>query len=84
MFALSAAIYGKITLEDGAVQQSNFHDYPVLRHTDMPEIQVTLMESNAPPTGVGEPGVPPAAPAYANAIFAATGQRLRSMPLKLA
>lgn len=82
-FALSAALHGNITLQDGAVQQGNFHDYGMLRHTDMPEVTVVLVDSDAPPTGVGEPGTPPAAPALANALFAATGERQRRLPLSL-
>lgn len=83
VFALSAALYGEITLQDGAVQQSNYHDYAMLRHDTMPAVTVLLMDSSAPPSGVGEPGTPPAAPALANALFAATGQRQRSLPLQL-
>ena len=82
-FALSAALQGEITLQGGAVQQGNFHDYGMLRHTDMPEVTVVLVDSSEPPTGVGEPGTPPAAPALANALFAATGQRQRQLPLRL-
>lgn len=82
-FALSAALQGEITLEDGAVQQSNFHDYGMLRHTNMPEVTVVLVDSKAAPTGVGEPGTPPSAPALANALFAATGERQRRLPLRL-
>ncbi|GAB3307914.1 xanthine dehydrogenase family protein molybdopterin-binding subunit [Haliea atlantica] len=82
-FALSAALSGEITLKGGAVQQSNFHDYGMLRHTDMPDVTVVLVDSDAPPTGVGEPGTPPAAPALANALFAATGERQRRLPLQL-
>jgi isoquinoline 1-oxidoreductase beta subunit len=83
-FGLSAAMYGAITLKDGAVEQSNFHDYPVLRINQMPIVEVHIVPSNAKPTGVGEPGVPPIAPALANAIAAATGKRLRKLPLSLA
>ena len=83
-FALTAALYGEISLEDGRVQQSNFHDYPIIRMHEAPEIEVHIVESTAPPTGVGEPGVPPLAPALGNAIFAATGKRLRDLPFKLA
>ncbi len=83
-FALAAALYGKITLKDGIVEQSNFTDYPVLRFNEMPRVEVHIIPSAAPPTGVGEPGVPPLAPALANAIAAATGQRLRTLPLRLA
>ena len=83
VFGLTAALKGRITIEDGAVQQSNFHDYPVLRMDEVPEIEVSIIESDAPPTGVGEPGTPPAAPALANAVFAATGKRLRDLPLQL-
>ena len=68
---------------DGAVQQSNFHNYEMLRMNETPEIEVHIMPSAESPTGVGEPGVPPLAPALANAVFAASGQRLRQLPLKL-
>ncbi|MEH6583616.1 MAG: molybdopterin cofactor-binding domain-containing protein [Halioglobus sp.] len=83
VFALTAALHGEITVQDGAVQQGNFHDYPLLRHNEMPEVEVLILDSDAHPTGVGEPGTPPAAPALANAIFAATGQRHRELPLRL-
>jgi len=82
-FGLSAALYGKITLKDGGVEQSNFHDYPVLRINEMPAIEVHIVPSSEKPSGVGEPGVPPIAPAVANALAAATGKRLRSLPLTL-
>ena len=71
-------------LRDGAIEQSNFHDLPVIRMHEAPEIEVHLVDSAEPPTGVGEPGVPPTFAALANAAFAATGQRLRSLPLTLA
>ena len=80
---LSAALYGEITLQDGVVQQSNYHDYPALRIHESPEIDVVIIDSDEAPTGVGEPGLPPIAAAVANAIFAATGTRLRSLPLQL-
>jgi isoquinoline 1-oxidoreductase beta subunit len=80
-FGLSAALYGKITLKDGVVEQSNFHDYPVLRINEMPAVEVYIVPSTEAPTGVGEPGVPVVAPAVANALAAATGKRLRSLPL---
>jgi isoquinoline 1-oxidoreductase beta subunit len=83
-FGLSAALYGAITLKDGVVEQSNFHDYPVLRINEMPAVEVHIVASNDKPTGVGEPGVPPIAPAVANALAAATGKRLRRLPLTLA
>jgi isoquinoline 1-oxidoreductase beta subunit len=82
IFALSGALHGKITAKAGAIEQSNFHDYPLVRITEAPRnIHVHLVESEAPPAGVGEPGVPPVAPAVANAIFAATGERRRELPL---
>ena len=85
VFGLSAALYGKITLKDGVVEQSNFHDYPVLRMAEMPQMSVHIMETGATsPTGVGEPGTPPIAPAVANAVFALTGKRLRTLPFNLA
>jgi isoquinoline 1-oxidoreductase beta subunit len=81
VFGLSAALYGRITFKDGRVEQSNFHDYPVLRMDAMPRIEVFLVESSAPMGGVGEPGTPPIAPAVANAVFAATGKRIRRLPI---
>jgi len=83
-FGLSAALHGQITLKDGVVQQSNFADYPVLRLPEMPEISVHIVPSKADPSGVGEPGTPPIAPAVANAVFALTGKRLRKLPFDLA
>jgi len=84
VFGLSAALYGEITFREGRVQQSNFHDYRPLRLFEMPVVEVHIVPSTERPSGVGEPGVPPIAPAVANAVFAATGQRLRRLPLRLA
>ena len=84
VFGLTAALKGAITLEDGRVMQSNFHDYPMLSLAETPEIEVHIVASQSAPTGVGEPGLPPVAPALANAVFSATGQRLRELPLRLA
>ena len=83
VFGLSAALAGAITEMDGRVEQSNFHDYAPLRIGDMPQIEVHIVPSAAPPSGVGEPGTPPIAPAVANAVFALTGKRLRSLPFKV-
>jgi isoquinoline 1-oxidoreductase beta subunit len=80
-FGLSAALYSEITLKDGAPQQSNFHDYRVLRMNEMPQVEVHIVPGGEKPTGVGEPGVPPVAPAVANALFALTGKRVRKLPL---
>jgi isoquinoline 1-oxidoreductase beta subunit len=80
-FGLSAALYGKITVKDGVVEQSNFHDYPILRINEMPAIEVHIVPSTAKPSGVGEPGVPVIAPAVANAMAQATGKRVRTLPL---
>jgi len=80
-FALSAALYGEITLDKGRVQQSNFHDYRMLRIHEMPEVEVHIVESTAPSTGVGEPGVPPVAPALCNALFQLTKKRVRRLPI---
>jgi CO/xanthine dehydrogenase Mo-binding subunit len=80
VFGLSAALKQRITYKGGKVEQSNFHDYRVLRMREMPRIDVVIVDSAEPPTGVGEPGVPPVAPAVANAIAAATGQRPRKLP----
>ena len=84
IFGLTAALYGKMDLRQGAIVESNFHDYPLLRANEAPEIEVVIIDSNTEPTGVGEPGLPPIAPAVANAVFRATGQRLRDLPLRLA
>jgi isoquinoline 1-oxidoreductase subunit beta len=83
VFALSAALKQQITLENGRVQQSNFYDYELLRMHEVPKIEVHIRHNEAAPTGVGEPGVPVIAPAVANAVFAATGKRLRDLPLTL-
>jgi isoquinoline 1-oxidoreductase beta subunit len=83
IFALTAALYGEISLKNGRVEQSNFDDYALLRMDETPTIEVHLLESNESPSGVGEPSVPPLAPALGNAVFAATGKRLRSLPLRL-
>jgi isoquinoline 1-oxidoreductase beta subunit len=82
VMGLTAALKGAITIEDGRVVQSNFHDYPLLVISEMPEIEVHLVTSTENPTGVGEPGLPPIAPALANAIFAATGKRIRRLPIR--
>ena len=84
VFGLSAALHDAITLREGKVQQSNFHDYPPLRMHEAPHVEVHIVPSTERPSGVGEPGVPPIAPAVANAVFAATGKRLRRLPLRLA
>ncbi|HYA73423.1 MAG TPA: molybdopterin cofactor-binding domain-containing protein, partial [Roseiarcus sp.] len=81
VFALSAALFGKITIRGGRVEQRNFPDYGVVRLSQAPRIEVHLVDNAEPPGGVGEPGAPPLAPALANAIFAATGKRLRSLPI---
>ncbi|MEM1434174.1 MAG: molybdopterin cofactor-binding domain-containing protein [Pseudomonadota bacterium] len=83
-FGLTAALHGKVELENGEVVASNFHNYPILRMNEAPAIDVVLIDSDEAPTGVGEPGLPPVAPAVANAVAALTGQRLRSLPLELA
>ncbi|MEQ6119427.1 molybdopterin cofactor-binding domain-containing protein [Reichenbachiella sp. MALMAid0571] len=82
VFALSGALKGAITFKDGRVEQSNFHDYSVARMTDAPKnIFVHLIDSDEKPTGVGEPPVPPVAPALANAIYAASGKRFKNLPM---
>ncbi len=80
-FGLAAALHSEITVKDGKAAQSNFDDFRILRMKEMPRVEVHIVASEAPPTGVGEPGVPPVAPALANALFAATGKRLRKLPL---
>jgi len=82
VFGLTAALKGEITIEKGAAVQSNFNEYEMLRLADCPQIEVHLRESDGPVGGAGEPGVPPVAPAVANAVFAATGVRVRDLPFK--
>jgi isoquinoline 1-oxidoreductase beta subunit len=81
-FGLSAALDEEITIDDGRVRESNFNDYPMMRMREMPLVEAHVVPSDAPPTGVGEPGTPPIAPAVANALFALTGVRARKLPLK--
>ncbi len=81
LYGLSAALHGQITVEAGRVQQSNFHDYPVVRMPDAPVIEVHLIRSGDVPKGVGEPGTPPIAPAVANAVSRLTGTRVRKLPI---
>jgi isoquinoline 1-oxidoreductase beta subunit len=83
-FGLSAALHSELTLKAGRVQQSNFHDYQVLRLNEMPAVEVHIVPSQEKAGGIGEVGVPPVAPAVANALFAATGKRLRRLPFRLA
>ncbi|MEP4889629.1 MAG: molybdopterin cofactor-binding domain-containing protein [Aliiglaciecola sp.] len=82
IFGLSIALLGEISVKDGAVEQSNYHDYQVLRMHQCPKIETYIIESDAPPGGVGEPGTPPVAPSLANAIFHASGKRIRDLPVK--
>jgi isoquinoline 1-oxidoreductase beta subunit len=84
IFGLSAALFGAITIKDGKIEQSNFHDYPIVRMHQAPLVETIIISSVEAPEGIGEPGVPPLAPAVANAVFKLTGQRLRSLPLRLA
>ena len=81
IFGLTAALRGRISLNDGRVEQSNFHDYELLRMNEAPKIEVHIVPSDELPTGTGEPGLPPLAPAVCNAIFAATGKRIRKLPI---
>ena len=84
VYGLSAALDGKITIRDGRVVEGNFDDYPALRIDEAPEVEVVLVPSGDAPGGVGEPGLPPLAPAVTNALFALTGQRIRALPIELA
>ncbi len=84
MWASQSTITCNLELENGSIKQSNFHDYPILRMDEAPEVEVVIVQSDEAPTGVGEPGLPPIAPAVANAVYKATSQRLRSLPLSLA
>jgi isoquinoline 1-oxidoreductase subunit beta len=81
VYGLSAALYGRITFKGGRVEQGNFNDYPVLRITEMPKVEVHIVPSTEEPGGIGEPATPPIAPAVVNALFQLTGKRLRSLPI---
>jgi len=81
-FGLTATLYSAITLADGRVEQSNFHDYKLLRIQEMPAVEVHIVPSDEPSTGIGEPGVPPIAPALCNALFELTGKRIRHLPIR--
>ncbi len=84
IFALSAALYGEISIKEGRVQQANFPQYDMVRLANTPEIEVHIIQSGTDHLGgVGEPGTPPLAPAVCNAIFAATGKRIRSLPIRI-
>ena len=82
-YGLTAAMKAPVTFKDGVVEQSNFHDLPILRIDEMPAVEVSIIPSSEPPGGIGETGVPPITPALGKALFAATGQRLRELPFRL-
>ena len=84
IFGMSMALYNQITLQDGVIQQDNFDTYPIVRLEEVPQIDVHIVENGGPLGGIGEPGLPPFAPALAGAIFAATGKRIRRLPLSVA
>jgi isoquinoline 1-oxidoreductase beta subunit len=84
VFGISGALWGEITLKNGRVEQSNFNDYRALRMNETPAIEVHLVRNNEAPGGIGEPGTAATAPALANVIFAATGKRIRRLPLQKA
>jgi isoquinoline 1-oxidoreductase beta subunit len=83
IFGLTAALYGRIDIVDGVVQQSNFNNYPMVMLADAPVVETWTVASTRPPAGVGEPGVPPLAPALANALFVLAGKRQRALPLQV-
>ncbi|MDH5217965.1 MAG: molybdopterin-dependent oxidoreductase, partial [Gammaproteobacteria bacterium] len=82
VFALTATLKSRIDIEKGRVRQRNFYDFPLLRSSETPRVETYIVQSAEPPSGIGEPGVPPLAPAVANAVFAASGVRVRSLPIK--
>jgi isoquinoline 1-oxidoreductase beta subunit len=81
-FGLTAALKAQVVIKNGRVQQSNFHDMPMLRMDEMPVVEVYIVPSTKKATGIGEMGVPPVPPAIANAVYAATGKRIRHIPIK--
>ena len=83
IYGLTAALYSEISIRRGAVAQSNFHDYPMLRMDESPQIETVIVNSHERVGGAGEPGTPAVAPALTNAIFNATGKRLRELPVRL-
>jgi isoquinoline 1-oxidoreductase beta subunit len=82
LYGLSGALFGEITIKNGRVEQSNFDNYPVPRISDMPKVEVYILQGEGEQGGAGEPGVPSATPAVTNAIFAATGKRIRKLPVR--
>jgi isoquinoline 1-oxidoreductase beta subunit len=82
LMGLSQALHEQVTVKDGRIEQSNYTNYPVLRMSEAPSIEVRFLDTDYPPTGLGEPAAPPAPPALTNAIFAATGKRIRSLPIR--
>ncbi|MGH8644585.1 MAG: molybdopterin cofactor-binding domain-containing protein, partial [Gammaproteobacteria bacterium] len=83
IFGITGALYGEITIKDGRVEQNNFHDYRTLRINEAPVVDVYLVKSAEAPGGIGEPGTVAIAPAVTNAIFAATGKRVRKLPIRM-
>jgi isoquinoline 1-oxidoreductase beta subunit len=81
-FGLTAALKAEVVIKNGRAQLSNFHDYPILRTDEMPKVEVYIVASGQHPSGIGEMGVPPIAPAVANAVYAATGERVRHIPIR--
>ena len=81
VFGLTATLKSSVTVENGQVQQTNFDEFPLLRMDEMPKVEVYIADSNRPPSGIGEVGVPPVSPAVTNAIFSATGKRIRRLPV---
>jgi len=82
IFGITGALFEEITIKDGRVEQNNFHDYPILRINEAPVVEVYLVKSAEAPGGIGEPGTSAIAPAVTSAIFAATGKRIRKLPVK--
>src|SRR6267142_1484428 len=83
VFGMQAALYGELTFSNGRLNESNFHDYPMVRMNECPVIEAHIVKNNEKSGGIGEPGVPCVAPAIANAIFAATGKRIRKLPIRM-